>query len=166
MFAKCFHSSLQPSIPWGRHPLFFEWEKKFINCTGFAYIWLELELIFEPWFSSSVGFPGGSAGKESACFAGNPGSIPGSGRSLGEGNGNPLQNSCLKNSMDRGAWGGYSPWGHKESDVTEWLTVTLCLQCIPFLWLWWSTSLTRASLRVVFHLGFINGGTCFCVHLG
>ena len=50
------------------------------------------------------GFPGGSGGKESACNAGDPGSIPGSGRSLGEGNGNPLQYSCMGNSMDRGAW--------------------------------------------------------------
>ena len=43
--------------------------------------------------------------KESVCNAGNPGSIPGSGRSLGKGNGNPLQYSCLENPMDRGAWG-------------------------------------------------------------
>ena len=50
------------------------------------------------------GFPGGSVGKESACNAGDLGSIPGSGRSPGEGNGNPLQYSCLQNSMDRGAW--------------------------------------------------------------
>ena len=42
--------------------------------------------------------------KKSACNAGDPGSIPGSGRSSGEGNGNPLQYSCLENSMDRGAW--------------------------------------------------------------
>ena len=42
--------------------------------------------------------------KASACNAGDPGSIPGSGRSLGEGNGNPLQYSCLENSMDGGAW--------------------------------------------------------------
>ena len=50
------------------------------------------------------GFPGGSDGKESACNAGDPGSIPGLGRSPGKGNGDPLQYSCLKNSMDRGAW--------------------------------------------------------------
>ena len=48
--------------------------------------------------------PGGSDGKESACNAEDPGSIPGSGRSLGEQNGNPLQYSCLENPMDRGAW--------------------------------------------------------------
>ena len=49
-------------------------------------------------------FPGGSDGKVSAYNAGDPGSIPGSGRSPGEGNGNPLQYSCLENPMDRGAW--------------------------------------------------------------
>ena len=51
-----------------------------------------------------LGFPGVSNGKESACNAGDPGSIPGSGRSPGEGNGNPFQYSCLESSMDRGAW--------------------------------------------------------------
>ena len=68
------------------------------------------------------GFPGGSDGKESACNPGNLGSIPGSGRSPGEGNGNPLQYSCLENPVDTGAWASYSPWGHKESDTTKLLT--------------------------------------------
>ena len=48
--------------------------------------------------------PRGSSGKESACNAGDPGSIPGLGRSPGEGNGNPLQYSCLENPIDGGAW--------------------------------------------------------------
>ena len=52
----------------------------------------------------SLGFPGGSEVKVSACNAGNLGSIPGSGRSPGEGNGKPLQYSCLENPMDGGAW--------------------------------------------------------------
>ena len=52
---------------------------------------------------SLSGFPGGSEGKASACNVGDPGSIPGLGRSPGEGNGNPLQYSCLKNFMDREA---------------------------------------------------------------
>ena len=51
-----------------------------------------------------MGFPGSSDGKESACNAGNLGLIPGSGKSPGEGNGYPLQYSCLENSMDRRAW--------------------------------------------------------------
>ena len=52
----------------------------------------------------TMGFPGGSDGKASVCSAGDPGSIPGLGRSPGEGNGNPLQYSCLENSIDWGAW--------------------------------------------------------------
>ena len=51
-----------------------------------------------------MGFPCSSIGKESACSTGDLGSIPGLGRSPGEGNGNPLQYSCLENFMDTGAW--------------------------------------------------------------
>ena len=60
-------------------------------------------IIFKVLFSF-MGFPSGSDGKESDCNAGDLGSIFGSGRSSGEGNGNPLQHSCLENPMDRGAW--------------------------------------------------------------
>ena len=49
-------------------------------------------------------FPGGSVGKESACIAVDLGSVPGSGRSPGEGNGNSIQYSCMENSTDREAW--------------------------------------------------------------
>ena len=66
-----------------------------------------------------LGFPGGSDGKETACSAGNPVSISGLGRSPGEGNGNPLQYSCLENPMDRRAWQANSLWGCKESDMAE-----------------------------------------------
>ena len=52
-----------------------------------------------------MGFPGGSDGKAFASNEGDQGSIPWLGRSPGDGNGNPLQYSCLENSMDRGAWG-------------------------------------------------------------
>ena len=62
------------------------------NNKGYIYIYIYL------------GFPGDSDGKESACNAGDPGSIPVSGRSPGEGNGNPLQYASRENSMDRGAW--------------------------------------------------------------
>ena len=54
--------------------------------------------------ATASGLPCGSDGKESACHAGDLGSIPGSERCPGEGNGNPLQHSCLENPMDRGAW--------------------------------------------------------------
>ena len=58
-------------------------------------------------------FPGGSDSKESACNVGDPGLIPGPGRSPGEGNDNPLQCSCLENPMDRGAWGLWSMGSQK-----------------------------------------------------
>jgi len=51
-----------------------------------------------------LGFPGGSNGKESACNLEDLGLIPGLGRSSGEGNGNPFQNSCQENLLDKGAW--------------------------------------------------------------
>ena len=72
----------------------------------------------------------GSDGKASARSAGDPGSIPGLGRSPGEGTGNTLQYSCLGNSMDWVASQslvGYSPWGHKELDMTERLHFTFTL---------------------------------------
>ena len=64
-------------------------------------------------------YHGDSDGKESACSVGDLGSIPGPGRFPGEGNSDSLQYSCLKKSMDRRAWRGYSPRGIKESDTTE-----------------------------------------------
>ena len=59
------------------------------------------------------GFPHSSVGKESACNAGDPGLIPGLGRSPGEGNGNPFQYSCLENPVDR-SLAGYRTWGCKS----------------------------------------------------
>ena len=53
---------------------------------------------------------------------GDMGSIPGAGRSPGEGHGNPLQYSCLENSNGQRSLAGYTPWGHKESDMTEQLS--------------------------------------------
>ena len=73
------------------------------------------------------GLPGGSDSKESACNAGDPGLIPGSRRSPGEGNGNPLQYSCLENSMDRRALAGYIVHRFAESDMTEQLTISLSI---------------------------------------
>ena len=69
------------------------------------------------------GFPGGSGVKNPPANEGDArdmGLILGLGRSPGGGNGNPFQYSCLENLMDRGAWWAtYSPWDHKESDMTE-----------------------------------------------
>ena len=67
---------------------------------------------------SPPGFPGGSDGKESACNARDPGSVPGLGRSSGEGNGYPLQYSCLENPIDRGGCQATVHGVAKESDMT------------------------------------------------
>ena len=69
-----------------------------------------------------LGLPGVSDGKESACNVGDLGSTPGLGRSPGGGHANPLQFSCLENTHGQRSLVGYSPWGHKESDTTEWLS--------------------------------------------
>ena len=63
---------------------------------------------------------------------GHAGLIPALGRYLGEGNGNPLHYCCLVNSMERGAWGGYSPWSHKESDTTDHTTAIHILMTQQF----------------------------------
>ena len=75
-----------------------------------------------------VSFPGGSDVKASACNAGDLGSIPGSGRSPGERNGNPIQYSCLEKSQR--SLVGYSPWDCKESDTTEQLLFLYVYVCV------------------------------------
>ena len=72
-------------------------------------------------------FPGGSDGKVSVYNAGDLGLIPGLGRIPGEGNGNPLQYSCLENPTDGGAW---CPWGRKDSITTN-FTFTFHFQSEP-----------------------------------
>ena len=69
------------------------------------------------------GFPGGSDGKESASNAGNPGSIPGSGRSPGKGNG--YSSIVVEELHGERSLEGYSPQGRKEADMIEWLTLSL-----------------------------------------
>ena len=91
---------------------------------GFGFLFLGLT------FVCLMGFPGGSEVKASASNAGDLGSIPGSGRSPGEGNGNPLQYSCLENPMDKGSLVGYSPQGRRESDLTEGLHFHFHLVCL------------------------------------
>ena len=75
-----------------------------------------------------LSFPGGSDGKESVCNAEHPGSVLGSGRSPGEGNGNPLQYSCLKNPMDRGP-GGLQSMGSQRVGH-DWVTNTFTFTII------------------------------------
>ena len=69
----------------------------------------------------ALGLLSSSADKETACNAEDPGLIPGFRRSPGEGNGNPLQFSCLENPMDRGSWWVTVHWVAKQLDTTEWL---------------------------------------------
>ena len=121
---------------------------------------------------SSMGFPESSVGKESTCNAGDPGSIPGSGRSAGEGIGSPLQYSWASlvaptcNAGDLGSipglgrrerlptpvfWPGefhglYSPWGHKQSDKTEQLSLFCHSSVLAWKILW-----TEESGRSIGH---------------
>ena len=89
-------------------------------------------MCLERYLGRPLDFPGSSDGKASAYNTGDPGSIPGSGRSPGEGNGNPLQCSCLENPMDGGAWwatvhgvteldmtDARRDWGQQEKGTTE-----------------------------------------------
>ena len=76
-------------------------------------------------FTLPWGFPGGSDSKESSCSVGDPGLILGLGRSPGEGQGNPLQYSCLENPHGQRSLVGYSPCGHKELNTTEQLKIFL-----------------------------------------
>ena len=70
-------------------------------------------------FCTCLGFPVDSDGKETAFNSGDPGWISGSGRSPGEGNGNPLQYACLENSMDRGAW-----WATVHGVIKSWIQLS------------------------------------------
>ena len=83
----------------------------------FKYISLKVLLMLH--HRTTLGFPGSSDGKESACSAGDLGSIPGWGRCPGGGHGNPLQYSCLENPHGQRSLAGYSPWGCNESDMTK-----------------------------------------------
>ena len=89
-------------IPWRRErlptPVFRPGEFHGLYSLWVAKSWTQLSFTF------TWDFPGGSNGKVSAYNAGDPRSIPGSGRSPGEGNANPLQYSCLENPIDRGVW--------------------------------------------------------------
>ena len=77
---------------------------KTIVLTIQTFVGKVMSLLFNIVSRFVMGFPGGSEVKVSAWNAGDPGSIPGSGRSPGEGNGNPLQYSCLENPIEGGAW--------------------------------------------------------------
>ena len=86
------------------------------SCIGrqILYHWTTWEAPWADWGIDKVNCPWWLSGKESACIAGNMSSIPGLGRSLGEGNGNRLQCSCLENPIDRGAWQSTVHWVAKS----------------------------------------------------
>ena len=111
-----------------------------------------------PELSCRRGFSGGSDGKESTCKAGDLGLIPGWGRSPGEGNGNPLQCSCLENPMDRGDWwvtvhGGTKSQTQLSDSYTHTHTHTHTHT---------STLCRRASYNLVLHTPQIHGDRSSC----
>ena len=93
---------------------------------------------------NSLGFPGGSDSKAPDLNAGNPGPIPGSGKSPGEGNGHPLQYSCLGNPMDRGTWWatvrGVAKSRTRLSDLTFTFTLTR---------MFWSSLLCSLKIQLI-----------------
>ena len=97
-----------------------------------------------PTYFLCLGFPGGSDGKEFTRSAGDPGSTPKSGRFPGEGNGHPLQYSCLENPTDKKSLAGYSPWGCTASDVTEWLSTQTHVLCLQSAWCYLMRMKTQA----------------------
>ena len=114
------------------------------------------------------GFPDGSDGKESASNTGDLGLIPRLGRSFGEGNGNPHHNSCLENSMDRGAWWATVHGVSKELDTIERVTLSLATHCIYTTCLKSISGWTLSSFQVLTIRGNTAGahlGTRFCVNI-
>ena len=102
-------------------------------CLGYWPTWLGFSCSrFKVCSLVSVGFPRSSDCEESDWNAGDLGSTPGSGNSPGEGNGYPLQYSCLENPMDRSLV-DYSPWGCKESDMAKRLTLPTLAPSLHFL---------------------------------
>ena len=98
-----------------------------LHCKQILYHWANRKSLFNSSKNCKLlcwtpGFPGGSDTKESARNAGDLCSIPEFGRSPREGHVNPLEYSCLENLHGQKSLAGYSPWDHKESDTTEWLS--------------------------------------------
>ena len=98
-------------------------------CVGFCHTstWISHRYMYV-----SSYFPDSSVGKESACNAGDSSLIPGSGRSPGAGIGYPLQDSFLENAHGLRSLVDCSPWDHKESDMTEWLSTAHAVKAMIF----------------------------------
>ena len=93
--------------------------KLIIFVCVYTYIYIYVYIYIYIYIFKRGIFAGSSDSKESACNAGDLGSIPGLGRSPGEGSNNPLQGSCLENPMDGGAWWATVLGGCRESETTE-----------------------------------------------
>ena len=112
-------------------------------------------------------FPGGSDSKASVYNVGDPGSIPGSGRSAGEGNGNPFQYYCLENPVDRGAWQATVHGGRKESDTSERRSCKfLCIILFHYIYMYMSSLYIHLSrdIRLFPSLGYCE--QCCYEHRG
>ena len=99
--------------------------REIIGRFFFFFLVSKRPFILYPKYEYLVVLSGSSVSKESACSAGDLGSIPGSGRPPGEGNAKPLQYPCLENPMDRGAWRATVYGGRQELGTTERLTLAL-----------------------------------------
>ena len=117
-------AQLVKNLPAIQETLFDSWVGKFL----WRRAWWPTP-VFLPGESTPVflGFPGGSDSKESACNAGDPSSVSGSGRSPGEGSGSPLQYSWPGEPQGQKSLLGPSPWSCKELNTTEWLILSLSL---------------------------------------
>ena len=110
---ELWRSSKQKALGWCISSVSWLW--RWVMRIYTWWVWWRRDRLPTPVF---LGFPGGSAGKESACNVGDLSSIPGLGRSPGEGKGYPLQYSGLENSMD------YTVHEVAKSDMTEWISVS------------------------------------------
>ena len=113
-----------------------------------------------------LSFPGGSDGKESTCSVGDRGSIPGWGRFPGEWKGNPLQYSCLENPHVQRSLVGYSSWGHKESDMTEQLSIVQHITsfCAPAVFLYWASLNPRFCFLLKFPTSLLSSSLNWWPH--
>ena len=114
-----------------------------------------------------MGLPGVSGDKESACNVGDPSSIPGSERSPGEGNGNPLQYSCLENPMDRGVWQDIV---HEVSKSQTWLSnnnaTTLMKTCLfSIFYLFVQSLISQYRLMDMYLILYVTYSICFATEI-
>ena len=116
-----------------------------------------------------LGLPRWLSGKKSACNAGDPSLIPGSGRSPGEGNGNPLQHSCLENPMENRTWQSTVHGVAKSRTLLKWLKqqqILCMITLLLFLYFFWRWGGLYFRLVVIFRLITSMRPSGLCPHLG